>query len=522
MPFLPGAFLAAEHLDRRAIERNGLLHFDSGLFLDPDLLDVQASALMGEADFIRFTGPSPRLLNGLHAVIGLDEATLVAVPDAMHRGWTELDETPLPPPGRSAPLDRPRDWPCCDPFFSEIAARPRLGPGDFHGCDSRVLAAPLLALVESADPVTYSLTWSLTEALDHPHFLLEEASQPDFSDAAVVYDGTGDRVDFYGRRPGDYYYRVRVQSGGNDSDWSAGVSHRVPPAVDALLSPASDFDDLALLDVHRALLRICAARGDLFAVLALPEHYDQADAASHAKTLTLRAGSPPPPFGVVPPLGGGEERTLSYAALFHPWVIGREAVDASPLRRLPPDGPITGVMARRALARGAWVAPANERLRGVLDLAWRPDPDGRQRLYDAQVNLLLQEPEGFLTLSADTLSADADLRLINVRRLLQLLRRLALRDGQAYVFEPNDARFRRIVQRGFETALGYMFDRGAFAGGTPSTSFQVVTGDEVNPPGSVDVGRLFVELKVAPSRPLAFLTVRLVQTGDRRLMAEER
>jgi phage tail sheath protein FI len=29
----------------------------------------------------------------------------------------------------------------------------------------------------------------------------------------------------------------------------------------------------------------------------------------------------------------------------------------------------------------------------------------------------------------------------------------------------------------------------------------------------VDLGRLVVELRVAPSRPLAFLTVRLVQTG---------
>jgi hypothetical protein len=521
MPFLPGAFQAALHPDLAAIERNGLSSFDSGLFLDPDLLDVETSALLGEADFIRFTGPHPRLLTGMHAVLGLEEATLLAVPDAVHRGWTGLDEAPLPPPHPSPPLDRRRDWPCCDRPLSEVAERPRLGPGDFHGCLERVLAAPVLSLIESADPGTYALTWSLTEVLHAPRFVLEEASRPDFSNAAEVPAGSGGRVDFYGRRAGDYYYRARVFSGGNDSDWSPGVAHRVPAEADALLSPASAFDDQTLLDVHRALLRLCAARGDLFAVLALPEHYDGADAASHARTLSFRGG-PLPPSGPVPPLGGGEERALGYAALFHPWVIGREAVEASPLRRQPPDGAVTGVMARRALARGAWVAPANERLRGVLDLAWRTDAGGRRRLYDAQVNLLLQEPEGFLTLSADTLHPDDDLRPINVRRLLQLLRRLALRDGQAYVFEPNDARFRRIVQRGFETVLGYMFDRGAFAGATQAASFQVVTGEEVNPPGSVDAGRFFVELKVAPSRPLAFLTVRLVQTGDRRLLAEER
>ena len=41
-----------------------------------------------------------------------------------------------------------------------------------------------------------------------------------------------------------------------------------------------------------------------------------------------------------------------------------------------------------------------------------------------------------MVLSADTLSDDPDLRPINVRRLLILLRRLALRLGATYVFEP--------------------------------------------------------------------------------------
>ena len=41
----------------------------------------------------------------------------------------------------------------------------------------------------------------------------------------------------------------------------------------------------------------------------------------------------------------------------------------------------------------------------------------------------------------------------------------------------------------------------------------MVTDDTVNPQESVDGGRLVVELRVAPSRPLAFLTVRLVQAG---------
>jgi phage tail sheath protein FI len=72
-----------------------------------------------------------------------------------------------------------------------------------------------------------------------------------------------------------------------------------------------------------------------------------------------------------------------------------------------------------------------------------------------------------------------------------------------------------MVQRGFEAMLGDLFQRGAFAGTTAATAFQVVTDESLNTPQSIDQGRFIVELRVAPSRPMTFLTLRLVQTGDR-------
>jgi phage tail sheath protein FI len=116
-------------------------------------------------------------------------------------------------------------------------------------------------------------------------------------------------------------------------------------------------------------------------------------------------------------------------------------------------------------------------------------------------------------LDQDTLSRDDDVRPLNVRRLLCLLRRLALLHGPQFVFEPNDATLRRSIQLRFEELLGLMFDLGAFAGATRAQGFQVVTGNPPNTPQSIDEGELIVELKVAPSRPLAFLTVRLVNAA---------
>src|SRR6185503_3843076 len=67
----------------------------------------------------------------------------------------------------------------------------------------------------------------------------------------------------------------------------------------------------------------------------------------------------------------------------------------------------------------------------------------------------------------------------------------------------------------FEAMLGDLFRRGAFAGSTAASAFQVVTGESLNTAPSVEQGRFIVELRVAPARPMAFLTLRLVQTGER-------
>jgi phage tail sheath protein FI len=286
--------------------------------------------------------------------------------------------------------------------------------------------------------------------------------------------------------------------------------------------------------VQRALLRLCAARGDLFAVLALPEEYREDDAIAHMATLRsplsqaieveasggASIDSDVTPEERVQPLGYGESRAFSYGALYHPWLI--ERINDRPIiyQRTPPDGAACGILAQRALNRGAWIAPANELLRDVIALT---PPLARERWLDlqiAQVNLVRQEPRGFVVLSADTLSNEGDLRPINVRRLLMLLRRLALRQGFTYVFEPNDDSFRRLVQRGFEAMLEQMFVRGAFAGPTPATSFQVVTSNTINTRQSVEQGRFIVELRVAPSLPMTFITIRLVQTHDRTFVTE--
>jgi phage tail sheath protein FI len=259
---------------------------------------------------------------------------------------------------------------------------------------------------------------------------------------------------------------------------------------------------------------MCAARSDVVALLSVPRHYREQETVDHA--TSVRAGQPARPGapGVeVPPLGG-EERSLSFGALYHPWPVAARASLPEDLRAIPPDGHAAGVLAGRALLRGAWVAPANEALVGVLDLAPPIAPASWQHLQDGRVNTVRQESRGFLWLSADTLSDDRDLRELAVRRLLSLLRRVCLRYGPTFVFEPNDDGFRRRIRHNLERMLNEMLERGAFAGVTPGESYRVETLDPPNSPQTVEQGRLIVELKVAPSLPMRFLTIRLIHSGD--------
>ena len=535
MPALPENYLGPVALPGSDRERDGLAEFDAELFLDGALLDVGTRTLASTADFLQYTSPQPRRLNGIHAVFPIEEATIIAVPDAIHYGWVKHGREPLSDPPPSLPPLRPEWWhflDChpaiepkpslsdCDPQDpADSPIRPVHEPewGNFLNCGINIIEPPqLFAIPNVSTDGNFTLHWESSPPLV-AEYVIEEAVLPDFSDAQVVHSGSESSFTLFGRRTGDYFYRVRAVVGPDTSDWSNGVGVRVEESSRWLLNKNNYSPDV-LLAVQRSLLRLCAARGDLFTVMSLPEHYREDKAIEHANLLKTSAGFAPPTQNV-PALTTGEVGVFSYGALYHPWLIGRETQEDAILR-VPPCGAAIGAMAESALTRGAWIAPANRPLRSVVSLQPNILPERYLDLQEARVNLVRQEPRGFLILDADTLSDDEDLRPINVRRLLILLRRLALRVGAVYVFEPNSAAFRRSVERGFTEMLDGMFERGAFAGTTAATSYQVVTDTSLNTPQSLDLGRFIVELRVAPSLPLTFLTIRLVQTNDRTVATE--
>jgi len=514
-----------------ALERDGLSAFGSDLFVDPALAGDETQDLVAHAEDVRLLGTAPRPLLGLHAAFGIgagglfNEASLLCMPDAIHLGWQRRADDPVPDES-PRPEPTPATW-VTHRGGCPAAPLPVLGEPDFGAfldCTTRLVAAPVLAGPDQpVAPGSYRLAWTDSEA--GALYSLREAASGDFADEREVYRGSDTQFIALDPREGLYHYRVIACVGDQRSAASNPVLVRV--RADAWVQRDEADADLALeaewLAIHRAALRLAAASGDLFAVLALPRHFRSAQAQRHA--ARLRAVHPPT-AGADPAFAFTETATPSYGALYFPWLQsnaippGAEPATTGTPRIVPPDGLATGVLAARAFTRGAWIAPANEPLKDIVALAPDVPPAERQALQDAQVNLLRADPRGFFALSADTLALDTDVLPISVRRLLILLRRVALLRGTRYVFEPEGPTLRRSVERGFEQLLASLYARGAFAGATPAQAFRVVTDDTVNTPADVDAGRFFVELRVAPSVPMRFLGVRLAQDGERLSVAE--
>ena len=395
------------------------------------------------------------------------------------------------------------------------------------------LEAPDLSLAEAGteEDLEVVLEWTVVDGAEQ--YRIEEAVDPIFLTASQVDVTLPAETSIVvapdpGRRT---YYRVRaerVEQGTTVvSPWSnTMIFSPSPPLRWEMRTPEEilDFESIAPA-IHRAVLRCAAARGDILAVLGLPESFKAEEALQHIAVLEpggeLATGTE---LHGIPVLSFDELQALGYGALYHPWL----AIGATPSRGTspggagqlpgrsspqfrPPVGAICGMIARRTLDRGAWIAPANKALYRVL-ATWPLLAEARHiDLVYRGVNLVQMEPGGFMPMSADTLSLDPQVRPINIRRLISLLKRLLRREGMRYVFESNSPVFQQEVQYFFEGVMTTLFERGAFTGATPGQAFQVNTGAGLNTAESIDLGRLIIEIQFAPAFPLAFLTVRLIE-----------
>ena len=215
----------------------------------------------------------------------------------------------------------------------------------------------------------------------------------------------------------------------------------------------------------------------------------------------------------------GDTDDFSCAALYWPWVMTQETVDA-PIVTLPPSAYAAAILARRDLSRGPQVSPAAETLREVVGLTGTFDDKVHGELYDPDidaaglavpsVNVLRAFPGyGIQLWGARTLSTETWLRFLSVRRTLtaiELRMRAAL---ELLVFEPNrPALWLQVTQAAFAVLLP-IFESGALRGSRPEEAFYVRCDARVNPPEAIARGELIVEVGVAVAAPAEFIVFRV-------------
>jgi len=240
--------------------------------------------------------------------------------------------------------------------------------------------------------------------------------------------------------------------------------------------------------VQDALLSHCETRKDRFAVLDSPE------------TITGGVDKLPKP------------RDSKYGAYYFPWIQVYDPDKGNIF--VPPSGHIAGVYSRTDSERGVHKAPANEIVRGALGLKYNVSKGEQDLLNPKGINAIRFMSGGIRIWGARTLSSDPSWRYINVRRLFIMVEASIERATQWVVFEPNDHRLWKRVQRTISSFLTLLWRNGALMGVSPEQAFYVKCDEETNPPEVIDAGQLVVEIGLAPVKPAEFVIFRIGQMAS--------
>ena len=262
-----------------------------------------------------------------------------------------------------------------------------------------------------------------------------------------------------------------------------------------------DIDAEGVRTVQLAVISHCEQMGDRVAVL------DSPPGLSAQQVRTWRNDE-----------AGYDSR---YATLYYPWVRVFDPARGHNTT-VPPSGHVAGVWARSDAERGVHKAPANEVIRGAVDLELRLSKGEQDLLNPIGVNCVRAFPgRGIRIWGARTLSSDPAWRYLNVRRLFNYLEESILLGTQWVVFEPNDDRLWSSIRRNVTAFLQEEWRRGALFGRTADEAFYVKCDRDNNPQESIDQGRVICEIGVSPVKPAEFVVFRLAQFSDSTSLVDE-
>ncbi len=304
-------------------------------------------------------------------------------------------------------------------------------------------------------------------------------------------------------------------------------------AIDEIaIVAAPGYTDAASYD---ALLTHCERLKDRVAILDAPPDVTNIDDLTQVATPKAKksgGGGTPPAGGGTPadggagsppaaPAAGGDQTGLrarqsdgGYGAYYFPNILVRDPLaTTNDLVSVPPSGHMAGIWARSDATRGVHKAPANETVRGALDVTYRLTRDEQGELNQAGVNCIrFFVREGIRVWGARTLAASAsEWRYLNVRRLFNMIEESIADNTRWIVFEPNDRTLWKSIRRDVSAFLTRIWRDGALLGQTPEQAFFVKCDEETNTPDIIDAGMVVILIGIAPVKPAEFIIFRISQ-----------
>jgi phage tail sheath protein FI len=215
----------------------------------------------------------------------------------------------------------------------------------------------------------------------------------------------------------------------------------------------------------------------------------------------------------------GGTKNSSYAALYFPWI---KVFDPSEKLMHPagdgtisvaPSGHLAGIYARVDANRGVYKAPANESVRGALDVQFRLAKADQDGLNPGGVNVIRAFNGNITVWGARTLGGDdnGEFKHVSTRRCFNLLRESIDKGTQFVVFEPNSPALWQRIKRSVSDFLLGQWRAGALFGETPEKAFFVKCDAETNPPDVREQGQVITVIGVAIVKPAEFVIFRIQQ-----------
>jgi phage tail sheath protein FI len=300
---------------------------------------------------------------------------------------------------------------------------------------------------------------------------------------------------------GQRCFVVRVKDGADDGDY---VGTDGGPGNRTGLQVFNEIDEVNIVcipgitskTVQTAMITHCESLKDRFCILDSKKDANMTDIQAQKNDVVSERG---------------------YAALYYPWIkVPIETVENNKIKLIqefiPSSGYIAGIYARSDTERGVHKAPANEIVRGALEIKLSITKGEQDILNPKGINCIRAFPgRGIRVWGARTTSSDALWKYINVRRLFLYIEESIEEGTQWVVFEPNDEKLWGRVRATITEFLTRVWRDGALMGAKAEEAFFVKCDRTTMTQDDIDNGRLICIIGIAPVKPAEFVIFRIAQ-----------